>query len=420
MAAAPLAERQLLDLSLDELAHILFRLPLAHDIAAVAPTCHALCAAAKLARKARPFSGYVVTLAGHDAFVTCVAAAPDGRIITGSRDQTVKVWRDGACERTIHAHSAVVRAVAALPDGRRFLSGSNDGTAKLWSFDGERERTFEEPYVVGSLAAVPDGKRFALGTWESVKLFRVDDGTLLKKFDTPFDGLSTVAVTRDAQFLVGAMYAYEGVKHTYVWSLTSYDESFWASDDWSNSQVDVDCVALMPDGQRILYRGGWGSDVPDVTEGSVVVARVHGGMIERVIQICGSEAEVAENQVAAIVAMPDNQHALSAGDDRTLKLFNVNDGAVLRCFAGQSAERSAAMALLPDGLRLVKCVGSTACIVYHGLAPVEDAAAYAVDLSRIEAPLPTTAAESEAEDGSASLSTTVPEGFAVSMACAVL
>ena len=45
---------------------VLYQLPLAHDIAAVAPTCHALCDAAKLANKARPFSGEVVTLAGHD------------------------------------------------------------------------------------------------------------------------------------------------------------------------------------------------------------------------------------------------------------------------------------------------------------------------------------------------------------------
>lgn len=64
---------------------------------------------------------------------------------------------------------------------------------------------------------------------------------------------------------------------------------------------------------------------------------------------------------------------------------------------------------LPDGLRFVKCVGRTARIVYHGLAPVEDAAPYAVDLSRIQAPLPTTAAESGSEDGPASLATTVPD-----------
>ena len=109
------------------------------------------------------------------------------------------------------------------------------------------------------------------------------------------------------------------------------------------------------------------------------------------------------------MAMPDNQHALSAGNDQTLKLFNVNDGVVLRSFTGQSHEWSSAMAVLPDGLRFVKCVGRTARIVYHGLAPVEDAAPYAVDLSRIQAPLPTTAAESGSEDGPASLATTVPD-----------
>ena len=36
--------------------------------------------------------------------------------------------------------------------------------------------------------------------------------------------------------------------------------------------------------------------------------------------------------VMALVALPDNQHALSSSDDKTVKLFNVNDGAVLRTF----------------------------------------------------------------------------------------
>ena len=83
-AAARAAERQLLELPADVLGLVLYQLPLAHDIAAVAPTCRALCDAAKLALKLRPFSGEVVTLAGHTHTVTCVAAAPDGRIITGS------------------------------------------------------------------------------------------------------------------------------------------------------------------------------------------------------------------------------------------------------------------------------------------------------------------------------------------------
>ena len=64
-AAARAAARTLIELPTDALGLVLYQLTLAHDIAAVAPTCHALCDAAKLAMKLRPFSGEVVTLAGH-------------------------------------------------------------------------------------------------------------------------------------------------------------------------------------------------------------------------------------------------------------------------------------------------------------------------------------------------------------------
>ena len=72
----------------------------------------------------------------------------------------------------------------------------------------------------------------------------------------------------------------------------------------------------------------------------------------------------------ALVALPDNQHALSGSCDNTVKLFNVNDGAVLRTF--RHHERSVyCLALLPDGRRFVS--GSwdrTARIFEIGLAPL--------------------------------------------------
>ena len=103
-ARRALAERQLLELPADVLGLVLYQLPLAHDIA-LALTCRQLHDAAKIALKLRPFSGEVVTLARHTTCVRAVAPVPDGRIITSSYDRTVKVWRDGACERTIHAHT---------------------------------------------------------------------------------------------------------------------------------------------------------------------------------------------------------------------------------------------------------------------------------------------------------------------------
>ena len=101
----------LTDLPTDVLQHIVVRLTLAHDIARAAPTCRAISVAARNAFRVRPFSRAVVTLAGHASNVFCVAAAPDGRVITGSHDSTIKVWRDGACERTIQTHTQTVTAV---------------------------------------------------------------------------------------------------------------------------------------------------------------------------------------------------------------------------------------------------------------------------------------------------------------------
>ena len=73
------------------------------------------------------------------------------------------------------------------------------------------------------------------------------------------------------------------------------------------------------------------------------------------------------HSVLALVALPDNQHALSAGD-KTVKLFNVNDGAVLRTFT-HHPDAVRCLALLPDGLRFVSgAYDETARIAYYGLA----------------------------------------------------
>ena len=69
------------------------------------------------------------------------------------------------------------------------------------------------------------------------------------------------------------------------------------------------------------------------------------------------------------MALPDNQHALSGAIDRTVKLFNVNDLALLRTFTHHTGIVWS-LALLPDGLRFVSgSSDNTACIAYHGLAP---------------------------------------------------
>jgi WD40 repeat protein len=366
-AAARAAARCLTEvLPADALGLVLYQLPLAHDIAAVAPTCHLLCDAAKLARKLRPFSNEVVTLGSlierrrpHPT-VLPVAALPDGRIITG-HGESIKIWHDGACERTIQATRAsswrIVFAVAVLPGGARFVSVSDDGTAKLWTLNGALERTFEVGSEVLCVAALPDGVHFVVGLGDGldndededevsyeVRLYNVD-GTRVHTFTGHTNDVNAVAVTPDGQHIISG----SDDNLVKVWSVAT--KSLVSTCAGHTNSVCT--VAAMADGQRILS-GGY-----DATVRVWLLDGTHQNTF----------SELHNDLLTALVALPDNQHALSASDDKTVKLFNVNDGSVLRTFKHHGWHVTS-LALLPDGLRFVSGSNEgTACIAYHGLAP---------------------------------------------------
>ena len=74
-------------------------------------------------------------LEGHTAAVTSVAFSPDAsRAITGSRDNTSKLWElEGGKElMTLKGHSQEVTTVAFSADGRSVLSGGADGSVVVW------------------------------------------------------------------------------------------------------------------------------------------------------------------------------------------------------------------------------------------------------------------------------------------------
>ncbi len=73
-------------------------------------------------------------LKGHSNDVRSVAFNADGTsIVSGSRDNTVRVWDaiTGTLIRTIEGHTNDVFAVAFSIDGTRIVSGSRDNTVRL-------------------------------------------------------------------------------------------------------------------------------------------------------------------------------------------------------------------------------------------------------------------------------------------------
>jgi WD40 repeat protein len=77
------------------------------------------------------------TLIGHEDAVWCATQLVDGRIVSGGRDEKLKVWAmDDAgifkINQTLSEHTWSVTCVTRLRDGR-FISGSKDCSLQLWS-----------------------------------------------------------------------------------------------------------------------------------------------------------------------------------------------------------------------------------------------------------------------------------------------
>lgn len=86
-----------------------------------------------------------IVLTGHTNAVRCVAFSANGeQLVSGSEDNTVRVWRTQMDERgssgasstpllTLSGHDAMVTAAAFSPDGTRIGSGSYDMTVRVWN-----------------------------------------------------------------------------------------------------------------------------------------------------------------------------------------------------------------------------------------------------------------------------------------------
>ena len=202
-----------------------------------------------------------------------MAVTPDGRrAVSGSNDRTLKVWdlEQGALLATLEGHDAGVRAVAVTPDGRRAVSASNDRTLKVWD---------------------------------------LEQGALLATLEGHGDGVRAVAVTPDGRRAVSG----------------SYDQTLKV---W-----DLEQGALLRPSRATAVGQGGGGDAGRPARR----LRLRRQDAQGLGPGAGRAAPTLEGHgggVRAVAVTPDGRRAVSGSDDQTLKVWDLEPGALLATLEG--------------------------------------------------------------------------------------
>jgi len=276
----------------------------------------------------------MLALKGHSAAISSVAVSPDGqRIVTGSFDRTAKVWEaaSGRDLLTLKGHSDRIHSVAFSLDGQRIVTGSLDRTAKVWEAASGRELLTHQGHSSGinSGAFSPDGQRIVTGSDDqTAKVWEAASGRDLLTLKGHSGAIRSVAFSPDGQRIVTG----SEDQTAKVWEAASGRELLTLK----GHSGGIGSVAFSPDGQRI------------VTGSFDRTAKVWEAASGReLLTLRGHSA-----QIWSVTFSPDGQRIVSGSGDQTAKVWEVASGRELPTLKGHR-DQIWSVAFSPDGQRIV-------------------------------------------------------------------
>ena len=290
-----------------------------------------------------------LTVLTHETFVQDAAFVRDDFVVTADSNGLVQIWSvaSGESVAELRGHRNHVSFLAVNPQQDRIVTGSDDKTIRVWRLgSGVSSLDVDRPGYQTVAAYGPDGTVFlTAGYSRRIELWNAGTGDLSRRLDLGGDRSarlaafspdgSTIAVATGLGDPGGDI---EGGALLLLDALTG--ELFWEF-ELEGSEVPMS-VGFSPDGQQIATL--W-------TDGT---ARVHNGLD-------GSEVStyVAENPPRVVsgdlaVFSPDDQ-MLAVADQTEVALWDPSNSRVLRSFDHDAPVR--AIAFSPDGSSLA--VGSS-------------------------------------------------------------
>jgi WD40 repeat protein len=237
---------------------------------------------------------------GHNSWVDALAVLPDGRLASGSRDTTIRLWDPTTGRETARLADSLVTALAILQDGR-LASGSEDNTIRLWNPVTCRETARLKGHDLGITAlTVRSYKDLISGSDDqTIRIWDTTTGRETARLQSYGHGVTALAVLRDGRLVSGSTDT-----TIRLWDLGTRREAarFEGHCHW------VTALAVMPDGRLVSGSHDKTIRLWDVGTGCET-ARLEGHA----------------SWVRALAILPDGRLA-SGSYDATIRLWDVASG----------------------------------------------------------------------------------------------
>ena len=253
----------------------------------------------------------ILTLAGHQSWVTKVELTPDeSKAITSSCDNTIRVWDldSGNLIHILQGHERDVVDIAISNDGNHLVSGSLDETLKVWDLEsGEMLQTIDgHGDAVDIVSFSPDDTKILSASRDkTIKIWDVSSGKHLHTLEGHQHWIDKMEITREGSLILS--HGYETIR---IWNLEKGEKT-------TKPNVLENAISNLKrwniHSQALIYT------LKDHTEG-----------------------------LDAIEITPDGSRAVSVCSDQTIKIWDIKKGQILHTIKGIKIWNRA-VALSPDG-----------------------------------------------------------------------